>query len=163
MRVYIFARTVGGSVMQHGDIYVLVLLMLILFGWMYIKLKRHYTEDAEWQVPNGIAAGDLDSEVVVLLEQAGFTLIEGKQKIPIRIHADSDTLESRVFIDGLVEREDELFVVRLARERRPMEWTGSSIRDHLLVIQLLYRSAAGVIYIDPRSGFLHQIRFEMDV
>jgi hypothetical protein len=148
--------------MQHGDTYVMVLLMLILFGWVYVKLKKKYSED-EWHVPNGVPAGDLDSEIVMLLEQAGYTVIEGKQRIPIRIQADSDLLETRLFIDGLVEREDELFVVRLARERKPMDWTGSSIRDHLLSIQLLYRSAAGVIYIDPRSGFLHQIRFEMDV
>lgn len=149
--------------MRSGDAYIILLIMLILFAWIYILLRRRYNEQAGWQVPEAEELGELDPDIVDLLEQAGFALIGGRQRIPIRIRADGERMESRVIIDGLAERDEELYIIRIARERRPMEWTGSSIRDHLLPVQLLYRNASGIIYVNPKSGFLHQIRFEIDV
>jgi hypothetical protein len=148
--------------MKHGDTYVIVLLMLILFVWLYVRMKRKWVDEGAWRVPNGEDAGMPDPDLVAVLEQAGYSLVSGKQRIPIVIHADHERMESRIFIDGLVEREEELFVLRVARERMPMEWTGSSIRDHLLPLHLLYKSAAGIVYIDPKSGFLRQIRFDIE-
>ena len=148
--------------MHSGDSNIILLTMIIFFVWVYVLLKRRANAQASWYVPEGEEIGELDSDVIDLLEQAGYSVVRGKHKIPIYIDADGEPLESRLIIDGLAERDDDLYVIRIERERRPMEWTGSSIREHLLPFHLMYREAAGILYIERRSGFLRQVRFEID-
>ncbi len=75
-------------------------------------------------------------EVVELLEAAGFDVLAGKTKIPITMTINErEQLESRLFIDYFAQKEDHIYLVKVAKERKPLEMTGSAVRDMLLALQ----------------------------
>lgn len=74
-----------------------------------------------------------------------------------------EELYSRLFIDYFAEKEDNLYLVKVARERKPLEMTGSAIRDMLLVYSLLVPEAAGVLYVDMNGRKIKQITFHIEV
>jgi hypothetical protein len=76
---------------------------------------------------------------------------------------DEEELESRFFVDHFVQSEQDWFVVKVARSRKPLEMSGSSIRDHLLPYQLLYPDAAGVLYLDVDLQKIVKVQFEVEL
>lgn len=150
--------------MYRGDSLILFLLSLLLLGWLFYRFRH-------WLLapPKGSRAIDPDPEVpataaVELLEFSGYEVLTGKRRIPIRIQVnDGETLESRLFVDHFAGEEDKLYVVKVARDRKPLDWTGSGLRDQLLVYQLLYPEAEGILYVDPRQRSIEKIRFHIPV
>ncbi|MFS0837785.1 hypothetical protein [Paenibacillus sp. 1P03SA] len=154
--------------MQHGDTLILILLLGLLAAWAGISFRKwlyepssdsfHSLRDTDYnEVPE-------DDEVVELLIGAGFDVVGGKTKIPISMTLNQkEELYSRLFIDYFAEKEDNLYLVKVARERRPLEMTGSAIRDMLLVYSLLVPEAAGVLYVDMNGRKIKQITFTIEV
>ncbi|WP_245855655.1 hypothetical protein [Paenibacillus rigui] len=105
-----------------------------------------------------------EDEATLLLERQGFTVLRGKQRIPLEIAVNDDIqLQSRLFIDYFVERDGQMYTVKLAKDRKPLEMTGSSVRDQLLVYQLLYPRTAGVIYLDTALGKAAVLTFALEL
>lgn len=149
--------------MYRGDSLILILLSVAIAGWLFWLFHRwltappqdRYTIESDLEVPV--------TEAVELLEFAGYEVLTGKRKIPVSIELnDRETLESRLFIDHFAAVEDKLYIVKLARDRKPLEWTGSGLREQLLVYQLLYREADGILYVDPRLKTIEKIRFTIE-
>lgn len=149
--------------MYRGDGLILLLLSLFITGWLLYRFRgwllappkaRHIiTPDPEIPV----------TDAVELLEFAGYEVLTGKRKIPISVQVnDGARMESRLFIDHFAAVEDKLYVVRLARDRKPIEWTGSGLRDQLLVYQLLYGEVEGILYVDPKQRSIEKITFTID-
>ncbi|MNP64601.1 hypothetical protein D3C76_1601090 [compost metagenome] len=68
-----------------------------------------------------------------------------------------------MFIDYVALDEDgAIYLVKTARKRMPLEWTGSSLRDRLLPFFLLYPDCAGMLYVDIYEAEIRQIHFEWD-
>lgn len=149
--------------MYRGDALTFLLLSVIIIGWLAYWFRR-------WLMapPKGRNLIEPDSEIqmteaVELLEFSGYEVLTGKRRIPVTIHVnDQIRLESRLFVDHFAAVEDKLYVVRLARERKPIDWTGSGIRDQLLVYQLLYQDIEGVLYVDPKLKSIEKIRFILE-
>ncbi|GIP48491.1 hypothetical protein IM700_007960 [Paenibacillus sp. DXFW5] len=99
----------------------------------------------------------LEHPAVDMLEQAGYEVISDKLKVPLTFRVDGELLHSRLFIDYIAVKNGEFYLVRTARERLPMEWTGSGLRRDLLPFLLLYPECAGVLYVDPDQGELKEI------
>lgn len=148
--------------MYRGDSLILFLLSILIIGWLVYRFRH-------WLLapPKGKSAIDPDPEVpataaVELLEFSGYEVLTGKRRIPIQIQVnDREMLESRLFIDHFAAEEDKLYVVKVARDRKPLDWTGSGLRDQLLVYQLLYPEADGILYVDPRQRSIEKIRFDV--
>lgn len=104
----------------------------------------------------------LEHPAVDLLEQAGYEVISDKLKVPLTFRVDGELLHSRLFIDYIAVKNGEFYLVRTARERLPMEWTGSGLRRDLLPFLLLYPECAGVLYADPDQGELKEISLTTD-
>ncbi|NEW06202.1 hypothetical protein GK047_09280 [Paenibacillus sp. SYP-B3998] len=150
--------------MEKGDVTVI---LLIVFGfvifliwrflyWLQTPMKRGVRVPSTSEVP--------EDEVVALLEGAGFDVLAGKTKIPIIITVnDTEQLESRLFIDYFVEKDEKLYLVKLAKERKTLEMTGSSVRDMLLSYSLIYPEAAGVLYVDMGQNKIKKITFHIEV
>lgn len=51
-------------------------------------------------------------------------------------------------------------MVKLARERMPVDWTGSGIRDRLMPFSLLYPECAGLLYIDVNEKSIHRLSMD---
>ncbi|SEG15211.1 hypothetical protein [Paenibacillus sp. UNC499MF] len=154
--------------MQHGDTLILILLLGLLAAWAGISFRKWlyepYTDSFQPVRMTDYNEVPEDDEVVELLIGAGFDVVGGKTKIPISMTLNQkDELYSRLFIDYFAEKEDNLYLVKVARERRPLEMTGSAIRDMLLVYSLLVPEAAGVLYVDMNGRKIKQITFTIEV
>ncbi|MDF2669647.1 MAG: hypothetical protein K0R67_1953 [Paenibacillus sp.] len=149
--------------MQASDSWVIILLLLGAAGWLYFRLKR---QQGDLTVYSSVPMHDeiivSSEEALELIQGAGYEWLAGKVKIPITITVDDNQLESRLFADGFVEKDRQWFVVKFAKERKPIEMTGSGIREHLLVYSLLYPQAAGVLYVDVPNRSIRRIQFEIE-
>lgn len=149
--------------MYRGDSGILFLLCLFIAGWLFVLFRRWLT--APPRVKRFI---EPDEEIPVtdaveLLEYSGYEVLTSKRRIPIAVTVnDERELESRLFIDHFAAEGDKLYVVRLARERKPLDMTGSGLRDQLLVYQLLYEQAEGILYVDPKQRTIDKITFKID-
>jgi hypothetical protein len=150
--------------MSSGDGIVLILLLATLLVWLWFSLKKRWTALGRRPSPNM----DMDEEIpvtdaVALLEGSGYEVMTLKRKVPLTIYLDEEQeLQSRLFIDHFARSGPELYVVKIAKARKPLEMTGSGIRDALLVYQLLYQEAAGVLYVDAERRQIYKIRFELE-
>jgi hypothetical protein len=147
--------TIEVNGMQSGDGFVIILIILIVGFWLYLYIRNRMkgTMESEGEglpLPEGTPVSS--DEVTRLLEENGFKVISGKQRIPIHITIN----------EYFVEQDGMYYTVKVARERKPMEATGSSIRDHLLVFHLLYPQTSGILYVDPQQQRIQCIRFQID-
>ena len=149
--------------MEKGDILVILLLVVIFTGYITIRF-RHWLitpPKKHLRVPVENVPSD---ETVDLLEGAGFDVLAGKTKIPITMTLnDAGEFQSRLYIDYFAQKNDQLYLVKIARDRKPMEMTGSSIRDMLLPYSLLYPEAVGVLYVDMDQLKIKKITFHIEV
>ena len=149
--------------MQTGDPFVVVLIVALMLVWLFVAAKRKYRN--RWRGPDIPPHSEVfvpSDEAVRLLEEAGYDILAGKVRLPVYVELDGNVMESRLFIDAFAEKDGETYVVRLARERKPIEMTGSSLRDHLLVYHLLYPQTAGVLYVDLPAGAIRVVKFEVE-
>ena len=139
----------------------MIILGLLLAAWGFVRFYRWLT------APPRYAIVEPDPEIVLteaveLLEQAGYSVLTNKRKISITARlGEEDARTSRLFVDHFVEKEGKLYLVKLEKPRKPLEWTGSGLRDRLLVYQLLYPEAAGILYVNPKEPSIELIRFEV--
>lgn len=104
----------------------------------------------------------MENPAVDLLEAAGYEVVSDKLKVPLAFKVDGSIFHSRLFIDYIATKGGEFYLVRTARERMPLEWTGSGLRKELLPYLLLYPDCAGVIYLDADQGMLKEITLIAD-
>jgi hypothetical protein len=150
--------------MHQGDNLVLLLVVILLGYWIWTALKRWLIAPLQRKSTLQIEDEIPLSDAVALLEQSGYEVITTKRRISLRILLnDAQELESRLFVDHFAQQKDKLYAVKLAKERKPLEMTGSAIRDQLLVYQLLYEEVVGILYVDMSNRTIHKIEFEMDL
>lgn len=153
--------------MQSGDRFMIFLILLVLGTWlfMYVRGRMKATvEEGFLPLPLPLEEEVPEDEATLFLEELGFTVIQGKKRIPVEISTDTGImLQSRIFIDYFVERDGLYYSAIIAKDRKPMEMTGSSVRDRLLVYQLLYPQTKGVLYLDIKQRKASVITFELDM
>lgn len=144
------------------------LLMLVIAGIGIYLLYRGFRS---WvRKPFSLRTGigfEMNEEImehpaVDMLEEAGYEVVSDKLKVPLTFRVNGELLHSRLFIDYIAVKNGEFYLVRTARERYPVEWTGSGLRRDLLPFLLLYPECAGVIYVDPEQGELKVISLTTD-
>ena len=152
--------------LESGDGLVFLLVVLVFAVWMAWGAKRWWMSPPKrvWPVEPDLEIPVTDA--VELLETNGYEVMTVKRKIPITIKIDGEKdgtqLNSQLFIDHFAHKEGELFLVKIAKSRMPLEWTGSGIRDRLLMYGLLYEEAAGILYVEPESKKIRRIEFEVE-
>jgi hypothetical protein len=100
-----------------------------------------------------------DDEAVRFLEAHGYEVVSGKHRVPIEIEVDGELMQARLFIDYIAVKDGRTWLVKTARDRMPVDWTGAGVRDRFLVYALLVPTAEGVVYADPRERWLRTITF----
>jgi hypothetical protein len=145
-------------IMGIAALAVLYMIYRMLYRWLHhtpgTRTRLLLTADTE--------PVDAEDEGVQLIEERGYTVTHGKLKVPITITIDEEEhLYSRLFVDMIAYREGEYYVVLRARERRPIDWTGSGVRDQLLVYSLLIPECRGLLYLDMGAATLYEIEFTL--
>ncbi|PZE22043.1 hypothetical protein [Paenibacillus xerothermodurans] len=149
--------------METGDGLIVVLIALVLGAWLFIYVRGKLKESL-YPLGIDIPAHEPvnENEVTNLLTAHGYEVISGKQRIPIEITVNEDEpLGSRLFIDYFAEKDGIYYTVKIAKERKPLEMTGSSLRDRLLIYHLVYPQTAGVLYVELNQRKINIITFEL--
>lgn len=129
---------------------------LLLLSW---RLNRWLMSPASSQLP-GVPIHDhiQDHPAIELMDKEGYEVIGGKVKISLNFDTDEEPLQSRLFIDYVaLDSNGELYLVKLARDRLPQEWTGSGIRDRLMPFMLIYPECAGLLYVDLNGNTVRRV------
>ncbi|TBL79866.1 hypothetical protein [Paenibacillus thalictri] len=151
--------------MRSGDGFVILLILIGFAAWLFVRSKS-WVHDKVQNITPEIPVDEAvpEDDVVRLLVEAGYEVLSGKKRIPIHITLnETEQLQSRLFIDYFAQKEDDVFIVKLARDRKPMDMTGSGIRDALLCYQLLYPQSSGILYVEPDTQSIRTITFETEV
>jgi len=147
----------------NDDVLVLSFVLLVLTIWGWIAFRRWLYRSPDVKAP--VAAGRVKpDDITELLTDHGYEVTHGKHKVSAVVHVDDKTLGSSLFVDYFAKRDGRVYVVKVARSRKPIDLTvGSSVRERLLPYALLYDDTAGVLYVDAKSRQVHQIRFELEL
>ncbi|NOU97663.1 hypothetical protein GC093_31205 [Paenibacillus sp. LMG 31456] len=153
--------------MKSGDGVILVLLLLVLGIWLFFYIRNRMNNIVQNGATPTIPEDDetvSEDDVTQLLSEEGYSIVSGKQRIPIQIsiNDDAELLQSRLFIDYFAEKDGFYYAVKIAKDRRPLDMRGSALRDRLLVYQLVYPQTSGVLYVDLGQSKVSLIVFELD-
>ncbi|KRE98293.1 hypothetical protein ASG89_04570 [Paenibacillus sp. Soil766] len=150
--------------MEQGDVRVILLIGIVVVGFVFWRFQKWSTGSSRRRGRIPRHANIPEDDVVELLEAAGFEVLAGKTKIPITMSVgERDQLESRLFIDYFVQKEDDVYLVKVARDRKPLEMTGSAVRDMLLPYTLIYPEAQGILYVEMAISKIKKITFHIEV
>jgi len=146
---------------QGIDWLIMLVTGVLLAVWLYRRFYVWLHEPPAGRIYLLGEGGELapDDEHIRFLEEAGYEVMSGKHRVPIMIGLDGQPLRSRLFIDYVVEKDGKTYLVKTARERMPMDWTGSGVRDRLFMYALLIPSAAGILFIDSKEKSIRTITF----
>ncbi|MNN17822.1 hypothetical protein D3C81_1310180 [compost metagenome] len=149
---------------EHWDGLLMVLIAGIVLFISYRSFRTWVKKPLTLRSRLGFQMNEIivDHPAVHLLERAGYEVVSDKLKVPLTFKVNNSLLHSRMFIDYIVLRDGELYLVRTARERSVIEWTGSGIRKELLPYLLLYPECAGVLYVDEDHGEIKEITLTTD-
>ena len=148
---------------KYGDWFIMLVAGALLLSWLYRSFYRWLHTPASMNRIKLGKGGVLseDDENIRLLESAGYEVLSGKHRIPVAIDLDGNDLSSRLYIDYIAEQNGTMYIVKTARERMPMDWTGSGVRDRLLVYSLLLPECSGILFVDVRERVIRTIRFQI--
>ncbi|MCM3784101.1 hypothetical protein M3231_14050 [Neobacillus mesonae] len=137
---------------------VIAFIALILVIWLIYGIRRWLQEPAPDQLPELVLNEEIQEHpALYILEREGFEVIGGRLKVPLTFQINNHSLYSRLFIDYVAEKNDEVFIVKTSRSRLPQEWTGSGVRDRLLPYLLLYPNCDGLLYVDTDEDSIRMI------
>lgn len=153
------------EVIEMGNRDVIVMVGIIVLGvlWMLFGLRKWLhapVKSSFYSVP--INREIKDSVAVQLLRRDGYQVIGGKFRIPFSFEVNNIQLDSRLFVDYVAKHKQSYYLVKVARERSPMEWTASHVRNKLLPYFLLYSDVDGMLYVDELEQEVHQIHFQLE-
>jgi hypothetical protein len=149
----------------NGDWLIMLGAGALLLFWTYRSFYRWLHAPASMNRLRLGKGGVLkpDDEHIALLERAGYEVTSGKHMIPVPIELDGAPLGngSRLYIDYIAEKDKRMYVVKTARERMPMDWSASGVRERLLVYALLLPECSGVLFVDAKLRTVRKITFHI--
>lgn len=148
-----------------GDIVIMIVAALVLLYGFYRWLYRwlHHRPYVDYKLEE-FEATEISPQAphVQLLVEAGYRVECYKYRIPLSFQVDGEQFQSRLFIDMMAYKDGKSYIVKLANQRMPMEWTGSAIRDRLLIYSLLFPEVQGVLYVDRRVPSVRVVLFSIN-
>ncbi len=140
--------------LYKGDLFVLFLIVVAILFLLFRSLRHFLSHRLEGGKP-------LNGQVPKLLAKHGYIVISGEQRLPIQIEVDEKIYDSRLYIDYIARRQDEVYLVAVSRPRKPLRLSGAAIRERFLVYYLAYKPA-GILYVDRDNNSLRKITFSLD-
>lgn len=148
---------------KYGDWFIMLIAGALMAIWLYRAFYRWLHSPPTMRSLKLGKGGTIypDDENIQLLERNGYRVVSGKHAVPIAIELDDSTLGkgARLYIDYIAEKDDCTFIVKTARDRMPMDWTASGIRDRLLVYSLLMPDCSGVLFVNAKENIVRKITF----
>ncbi|HZG85135.1 hypothetical protein [Paenibacillus sp.] len=149
---------------MNDDALGLTVVLLVLAAWGAVAFRRWLRQAPGVKAPEESPSRRPRDDVAQLLAEHGYEVTHGKRKVNIGVLVDDKELGSSLFVDYFARRDGRVYVVKVARTRKPLDLAaGSAVREQLLPFALLYDDAGGVLYVDMQTRQVHQIRFELEL
>lgn len=151
---------------KYGEWFIMALAGALLLIWLYRAFYRWLHAPVVMNritLGKGGAIAD-DDENVKLLELNGYEVLSAKHVVPIPVELDGDPIGTgtRVYIDYIASKDELTYVVKTARERKPMDWTAGGVRDRLLIYALLLQDCSGILYVNAKEGTIRKVVFHLN-
>ena len=143
--------------LQQGDLIVLFLLVGAIVAIAVRPLRMRAKSAVPWSESDGGFSG----EVPGLLAAHGYEVVAGKQRVPVSVRIGERIYDSRLYIDYIARRQQEIYLVIIARSRKPLRLSGAAVRDRFLAHYLAFQPE-GILYVEPDKGSVKPITFEME-
>ncbi|NBI27621.1 hypothetical protein [Chengkuizengella marina] len=151
----------GDMMPYEKDLLVLLLIVVSVFVWFFFLIRRWLRTTMRSNIPLH-EASEPKGKAISILEKHGYDVIAGKLIVPIQIHIDGSNLSSRYYIDYIATKDNEDYIVLLAKHRQDVNWkAGSSVRDHFFNYAILYDKIKGIIYVDLSNNTIKKIVFQL--
>ncbi|ANS74923.1 hypothetical protein AWM70_10200 [Paenibacillus yonginensis] len=143
-----------------SDKWLMIVMVLVILFLLWRTFSSWLSRPAPFKPGHGFEINDQfeRTAAVELLERSGYEVVSGKLKVPLTFDCDGERLYSRLYIDYVVSKDGAYYVVKEARDRQPMDWTGSGVRKALLPFLLLYPDCEGMLYINGEMNEIRKIR-----
>ena len=105
-------------------------------------------------------AADGELAGAVLLERAGFAVIDRQVRHALTVTVDDDAYDAGLRCDYLVERDRERWVAEIKTGTDAPSLANPATRRQLLEYQVAY-GAVGVALVDATAGTVHEVRFDL--
>jgi hypothetical protein len=139
-----------------------VVLFLLVGAGLWLLMRKWRKRDRlagaawQWRESTGVIRGDVPD----MLREEGFDVVAAKQKLPVFVHVGSQSFESRLYVDYVAKQGADIYLVMVARPKKPLSMTGAAIRDRFLSLFLAFHPA-GILYVDPERAHVHRIHFDV--
>lgn len=130
--------------LERGDVFVYVLLVLIAVIWLLV-LSRRKRAVSVVDVPTS-------GKVVQLLRSEGYEIVSGKIKLPLLVSAGGEEAESHLTADFLVKSAGRTYVVKVERKQSE-PFHPKRVQERYLPVCLAFK-AHGVVRVDASRGKL---------
>ena len=146
---------------RQSDIFMLIFLVIVVCIWLYFRFRRWLFAPSRMKLPFPEPSPFQRSDAVRLLEEAGYEVISGKKRVPLIVELDDEPLDSRLFVDYFARKDHELFVVKVSKQRQPIQWTASGIRERFMIYHYLFQETHGILYVDLEEGRVRKIMIDI--
>lgn len=150
----------SGVVIPLSDIWVMGLIFIGVLIWICFGLRTYARAPEPME---DICLSDRfpeDEEALQLVEDAGYELIGGKFCMPLHFTLDDEEIEARIWIDMIVKRDNQWYIVRIARERMKLDWDGSGMKRQWMPYFAAYPESAGLLVVDMLERRVRLIRMD---
>mgnify|MGYP001232340535 CR=1 FL=1 len=149
---------------RFGDWLLFLTVAGLLVWWLARRLHLWLLEPPSARLRKLAHAGEVEpDDAVTLLEEHGYEVLSGKHRIPLRVTVDDfPSQPTRLYFDYLAKKDQQYYLVKLERPRKPTEWSASGLRERLLPYALLFPESAGIIVADPKERTVRTVRFKVE-
>lgn len=136
----------------------------IMIGWVIRRFDRWLHEPPGSKLRKLALAGGVElDETTQLLQTHGYEVLSGKHRISLGVVVDEGpVMPTRLYFDYLAIKENKYYLVKIDRQRQPMDWTASGLRERLLVYALLFPDCEGMLIVIPQDQQLKIVRFKVE-
>lgn len=101
-----------------------------------------------------------EKKAAVLLEQAGYQLLESQKRTAITTFVDGEAHINHVQADFIVEKQGKVYVVEVKTGNEATKITTAATRRQLLEYCYVYKPD-GILLLDMECGQIKEIKFEL--
>ncbi|TVX92803.1 DNA-binding protein [Paenibacillus agilis] len=145
-----------------GDSFVLVIIIVGLVVWGLVAAYRYWNREEPMEQLYISEHMVHDEEVETLLEREGYDVVGGKFYVPLYIQMDNqDEQMSRIWVDLIVTKHNNWYVVRLVRERMQLDWTTNGVRKLWLSYKIAFPDCEGLLIVNQADRSVKLIRMHV--
>ena len=140
--------------MTFQDLWIIFVIIILILGFLIRKTLL------SWKMKKRVRKSKrAEHKAIILLEQAGYTVIETQKRRPIVTYLDGKPFRNWLQIDCMVRKSGKTFVVEVKTGTEATKITNSATRRQLLEYYFTYKPD-GILLLDMEYGKIQEVKFQ---